>query len=218
MILTLRQVKLLRPLLRKVFFPFFPLLFTHGCGMQMKCFSTFPRCPRCQVRAASAHGLTLGGDLQMHIYPFLSRIRIKWTRPPRGRWGGPRGAAEFPSRDRGVPSPQGRGSRAIPSIVLSRTEFVTSTQACQPCQGCRRESTGKHPLIFPGVTLSGYKSHPKICLKKLKGRRAPPGTEGLRAAPVQWNLCGKFTVWGLFSIFDLIYSAVLSLTPQGQPM
>lgn len=35
---------------------------------------------------------------------------------------------------------------------------------------------------------------------------------------VQLNLARKFTVWGLFSIFDLIYSCILSLTPQGQPM
>lgn len=40
----------------KGFFFLFFLLFVHGkaagCAIQMKCFSTFPSRPRCQVRAA----------------------------------------------------------------------------------------------------------------------------------------------------------------------
>lgn len=51
--------------------------------------------------------------------------------------------------------------------------------------------------------------------ERLKLNRAPSGSQ---ETVVQLNLARKFTVWGLLSIFYLIYSCVLSLTPQGQPM
>lgn len=99
--------------------------------------------------------------------------------------------------------------RPWPALSSAEPSLSPPLKRVSPAQGAE----GKPPLIFPGVTLSGYKTCQKVSLKKLEGAE-----RDLWEGAVQRSLGGKFTVWGLFSIFDLIYSGVLSLTPQGQPM
>lgn len=63
-----------------------------------------------------------------------------------------------------------------------------------------------------------FNKEPEMPLKDTERLKLNQVLSGTQEVVVQLNLVRKFTMWGLSSIFDLIYSCVLSLSLQGQPM
>lgn len=149
--------------------------------------------------------LPLCGDLQIHIYPHLSTFihiypasGFPWLATGTQRWD--RGSQGCRT---GVPSPQ-------PEHCPQQNRVC---RLCSSVSALPRVQRGNLPLSSLGWPFLAIKLAKKFAWRSWKATERLELQRGFAG-----SLGGKFSVWGLFSIFDLIYSGALSLTPQGQPM